>query len=267
MYQEESIYNLVPKEKILPEKDKRYRSFYPPWIAPTATTFNLNNTSYPNIANMNGEVALPRGAHPTRGNWRTFGLPEGGYKQPPEKFYKKGHQYKTIPPPERIRSESEIKRPPVPTLADKPIMGLKSDKNYITANAVDVILMAPKKKAKEEMDYLHKKYYGQIPNYLKKLKVEVENEYRTIREMQKRNEEEDAKRKKILTEEEVRQLREGLVKKLEQLKHSYGQITHKKEFDTLVTKRKKEGLEKQMEIIEQDLQRLNHQTVIVDLTR
>lgn len=220
MYQEESIYNLVPKEKILPEKDKRYRSFYPPWLHPTATTFNLNNTSYPKVANMNGEVLLPRGAHSTFGNWRTFGLPEGSYKQDPQNFYKKGHQYKTIPPPERIRSESEIRKPSVPTLADKPIMGLKSDKNYITANAVDAILMAPRKKAKEEFDYLKKKDYGKVPNYLKKLKVDIENEYKTIREMQIRNEEEDAKRRKVLTKEEIETLRQGLIKKLEQLKYS-----------------------------------------------
>ena len=267
MYQQESTYNLIPQEKILPEKDKRYRSYYPPWIAPTASTFILNNTSYPNVANMNGEIVFPRGAHPIRGNWTTFGKPMGGYKQDPQHFYKKGHQYKTIPPPERIRSESEIRRPPVPTIADKPIMGLHSDKNYITANAVDAILMAPRKKAKEEVDYLHKKDYGKVPKYLKKLKVEVENEYKTIREMQVRNEEEDAKRKKVLTEEEVKTLREGLLKKLEQLKYSYGQITHKKKFDTLVLLRKKEGLEKEMEIIEKDLQRLNNRTVIVDLTK
>lgn len=41
---------------------------------------------------------------------------------------------------EKVRSFSEIKKPKVPTLADKPIMGLKSDKNYIISNAVDVIL-------------------------------------------------------------------------------------------------------------------------------
>lgn len=267
MYQEESIYNLVPKEKILPEKEKRYRSFYPPWMAPTASTFILNNTSYPNVANMNGEIQLPRGAHPIRGGWRTFGLPEGGYKQDPDKFYRKGHQYKSIPPPERIRSISEVKKPPVPTLADKPIMGLKSDKNYITSNAVDSILMAPRKKKIQEKDYLHKKDYGKVPEYLKKLKIEIENEYKSIREMQIRNEEEEAKKKKVLTDEEIETLRQGLIKKLEQLKYSYGQITHKKKFDTLVCLRKKEGLEKEMEIIEKDLQKLNNKKVIVDLTR
>lgn len=74
-------------------------------------------------------------------------------------------------------------------------MGLKSDKNYITANAVDVILMAPKKKEVEQKDYLSKKNYGKVPEYLTKLKDEVENEYKTIREMQLRTDEEEAKKK------------------------------------------------------------------------
>jgi len=41
-----------------------------------------------------------------------------------------------------------------------------------------------------------------------------------------------------LTDDEKSNLVEGLQKKLEQLKKSYGDITHKTVFDTLVTKRK-----------------------------
>lgn len=74
-------------------------------------------------------------------------------------------------------------------------MGLKSDKNYITANAVDVILMQPKKKFVEEKNYLSKKDYGMVPKYISTLRQNVENEYRTIREMQNRTMEEENKRK------------------------------------------------------------------------
>lgn len=94
-----------------------------------------------------------------------------------------------------MRSTSEIRKPPIPTLADKPIMGLKSDKNYITSNAVDVILMQPKRKFTEEKNYLTKKNYGLIPNYISTLKNQVENEYKSIREMQNRTKEEESKRK------------------------------------------------------------------------
>ena len=216
---------------------------------------------------MNGDVIFPRGAHPIKENWATMGLPLGGYKQDPQHYYRKGHQYKTLPPPEKIRSMSEVEKPPVPTITDTPIMGLKSNKNYITSNAIDNILMPTWKKVKEEADYLHKKYYGEVPPYLTKLKRKVKEEYDSIREMQRRNEEEDAKRKKILSEDEIKTLREGLLKKLEQLKYSYGQITHKKKYDTLVLLKKKEGLEKEMAIVEKDLQSLNYKKVIVDLTK
>ena len=74
-------------------------------------------------------------------------------------------------------------------------MGLKSDKNYITANAVDVILMQPKKKFEETKNYLSKNNYGKVPVYISTLRNNVENEYRTIREMQNRTKEEENKRK------------------------------------------------------------------------
>jgi hypothetical protein len=78
MLQEESIYNLVPKMKIIPGKGVSYRSRYPPDIAPTASTFILQNSSFPGVANMSGEYKFPRGAHPILRNSATFGLPQGG---------------------------------------------------------------------------------------------------------------------------------------------------------------------------------------------
>ncbi len=74
-------------------------------------------------------------------------------------------------------------------------MGLKSDKNFITANAVDVILMQPKVKKSEEFDYLKKKNYGEVPKYISRLKDHVENEYKSIRELHLRSKEEESKKK------------------------------------------------------------------------
>lgn len=77
MYQEESIYNLVPKDKVEPEKKQRYRSMYPPDIAPTGSTFGLKTSSFPNVSNMNGDINLPKGAHPIKQAFATFGKPNG----------------------------------------------------------------------------------------------------------------------------------------------------------------------------------------------
>lgn len=117
-------------------------------------------------------------------------------------------------------------------------MGLKSDKNYITANAVDVILMATKKKPQTTTRYTEKKNYGKVPEYMNKIREDIEREYKTIREMQLRNEEDEARKKKKLSNEEVEALREGLHKRLAQVKKDYGNITHKTVFDTLVCTRK-----------------------------
>ena len=42
---------------------------------------------------------------------------------------------------------------------------------------------------------------------------------------------------------------------------------YKKKYDTLVLLRKKEGLEKEIAVVEKDLQLLNNQNVVVDLTK
>lgn len=139
---------------------------------------------------------------------------------------------------EKLRNKSEFKKPDVPKLDEKPIMGLKSDKNFITANAVEVILMGTKKKPQTSEDFLKKKNYGKVPDYLSRIKEDMEREYKTIRELQIRNEQDEAKLKKKLTNEEVECLREGLQKRLAQVKKEYGNITHKTIFDTLVCKNK-----------------------------
>lgn len=238
MYQEESIYNLVEQDKIKPLKEKMYISKFPHDLHPTASTFGLKTTSYPKICNMNGDFNLPRGAHKITSNGATFGKPEGTLKKDPNAFTRKGHQYIQYPQPEKLRNKSEFKKPSIPSLDDKPIMGLKSDKNYITANAVDVILMGTKKKPQTSSNFLEKTGYGKVPKYLTKIRQDIEEEYKTIKEMQKRNEEDEAKKKKTLDIEEVECLREGLQKRLAIVKKEYGNISHKTKIDTLVCQRK-----------------------------
>jgi hypothetical protein len=77
MFQEESIYNLVPQEVFKQEKEKLYISKFPKNLKPTATTFGLLTTSYPGSANYGGDFNLPRGAHPTASLNKTFGKPNG----------------------------------------------------------------------------------------------------------------------------------------------------------------------------------------------
>ena len=237
MLQEESIYNLVPKMKIIPGKGASYRSRYPPDIAPTASTFILQNSSFPGVANMSGEYKFPRGAHPILRNSATFGLPLGGYSPDPLNFHKKGETHKIYPPTEKLHTYSDIKKPAVPTVNDAPIFGLKTEKNFIIANAVDNILMQPKKR-NFSIDNPFHKYYGKVPDYIKKYRLNHENELNDIKEMRRRHQEEEDAKQRLLTEAEVSMLREGLKKKWEYYNNKYTGLTHKKVYDNLVLLRK-----------------------------
>lgn len=84
---------------------------------------------------------------------------------------------------ERKARETEFKKPPVPKKDEKPIHGLVSDKNFIVANAVENILAAPNLPASKDKDYLKKKNFGKVPQYLTKIKNEIEDEYNLVREM------------------------------------------------------------------------------------
>ena len=237
MLQQESIYNLVPKMKIIPEKGASYHSKHPPTLPPTASTFIPSNTSFPYVLNMNGDNTLPRGAHPLLKKSATFGLPLGSYSPNPHNFHKKGETHKILPPTEKLHQISQIKKPPVPTVKDAPILGLKTEKNFIISNAVDNILMEPKKRNMSVEQPFHK-YYGKVPIYIKKYKLNHENELKDLREMRKRHQEEEDAKQRLLTEAEVSELREGLKKKWEYYNHRYTGLTHKKFYDNLVLLRK-----------------------------
>lgn len=67
-------------------------------------------------------------------------------------------------------------RPPVPLRHEAPVLGLSSNKNFITSNAVEVILAKPKKVPQEEFKWTSKPGYGQAPVYLRRNKARVAEE-------------------------------------------------------------------------------------------
>lgn len=87
---DESIYNLIPKEQYVPEKPKRYKSQYPPNMAPTASTFGLKTTSKPVCSNLSGKFNLEGGHHANVAAGATMGAPKGALKPDTTGFRKKG---------------------------------------------------------------------------------------------------------------------------------------------------------------------------------
>ena len=97
--------------------------------------------------------------------------------------------------------------------------------------------MEPKKR-NLSIDQPFHKYYGKVPDYIKKYRLNHENELNDIREMRRKHQEEEDAKQRLLTEAEVSMLREGLKKKWEYYNNKYTGLTHKKVYDNLVLLRK-----------------------------
>jgi hypothetical protein len=114
---EESIFNLIPKERYEPAKPKRYKSTHPHDVPPTSTTFALKTTSKPQIANVSGDYKPEGGAHSQRGVSLTFGRPRGTLKPESTLFQKKGTGNPVLPPSgtlTKFQYTDDIKRAPFP---------------------------------------------------------------------------------------------------------------------------------------------------------
>lgn len=94
---EESIFNLIPKERYEPPKPKRYKSTHPHDVPPTYSTFALKTTSKPNVSNVSGDYQPQGGSHSQRGVSLTFGKPKGSFKPETTGFRKKGTGNPVLP--------------------------------------------------------------------------------------------------------------------------------------------------------------------------
>ena len=71
----------------------------------------------------------------------------------------------SLPPVRQYSYDCSYKKDPVPTVKDKPVLGLRSNKNFIVTNAVENILSVPKA-PKSDTNWIEKKDYGKVPDYL-----------------------------------------------------------------------------------------------------
>ena len=74
------------------------------------------------------------------------------------------------------------KKEGVPRVNERPVQGLKSNKNFIVTNAIENILSVAKK-GQEEQDWTKKKDFGQTPDYLNRIKDNIQNEYTMIQNL------------------------------------------------------------------------------------
>ncbi|XP_033762847.1 enkurin-like isoform X2 [Pecten maximus] len=171
--------------------------------------------------------------------------------------------------------DEERRRPAVPPKDNTPLMGLKTNKNFITTNAVQNITSVPKAPQKIYCDtrngdknyldpsglepkYIHKKEYGDTPKYLVKRKDE----------MQKAQEEYDAYiaehfrrgAMRSLTEEERQAILKGLQVNWEDIHEQYQSLSVVT--DTAPKKNRKERMEAEMKQLERDIETFERHKVI-----
>lgn len=215
---------------------------------------------------MSGDYNKFDGAHKSNSVSAHFGKPKGEIKPSPNTFKKKGTGTMVLPDATKFqRSTSVDRKPAVPKKDEAPILGLKTEKNFIVSNAVEIILK-PAKTQESVSDPLKKKAYGKVPQYLLKVKNDIEEEYNTLKQLKQEQLDEEDRQKFLMSEEEISALKEGLKKKWESVNKEYQTITHIRKPDTQGLKRKKETCEKELAQIEKDLALLEKPFVFVDTT-
>ena len=141
-------------------------------------------------------------------------------------------------------------------------MGLVTSKNFITANAVENILAVPKKPIDKNVDYINKPDYGKVPQYLDRVKSEIQEEYQYIKTMQDaRLAEENDNGVRALSEDERLELLDKLKQKWEKTNKEYQVLSFT--LDTAPKKARKERYEAELSQIEKDIEVMSRKNVFV----
>ncbi|KAK9833744.1 hypothetical protein WJX74_004757 [Apatococcus lobatus] len=220
----ESIYSLIPRPQPAVIKPGRYRSKHPGTI--NARQFVM-------------------GVKQAREH-ATFGLPGGQLAEPPAKFLKSHQKEPLLPTPGPPHHERMLRKSSVPSRTEKPQMGLVSQKNFVTANAIENILAKPKVHDTSERLYILKPDFGEVPAYLQRNREQIQQERQQAVTMAPSSEMSMQER-----EELVGQLKE----KWAVVNEAYQKLPFS--LDTPTKKRRKEELEKQLGQLEKDIKLLS----------
>jgi hypothetical protein len=234
---DESIYGLIPEPFHVPPKQPLYRSKFPgamPTNKKPAASMGQPHT----VVDAKNFLRRGEAAMPTVRNPSAVGVAK--------------------------RSTSKEK-PTVPRRDEKPVMGLVSQKNYITANAVDNILAVPKKPVSTDVNYLQKQDYGQVPQYLSRVKQQIAEEYAMIEEMTQSNQPQNEDEIDMLTDAEREKLLDGLKANWASINKEYQTLSFT--LDTPAKKKRKEEFEAQLEQIENDIKKLSKKFVFIHQDR
>ncbi|KAJ1436125.1 calmodulin-binding-domain-containing protein [Ochromonadaceae sp. CCMP2298] len=238
----ESIYNLVPYERQEAVKQPMYRSQNLNKDHVAGSTFGCHGTTRLYGA---GQMVKKDGA--------LFGPPKDDYNLP------KTHKLATIPKAGSF-SYGSRRKDTIPNKDERPIMGITTTKNFVTANAVEAILQAPKPMSNLELNYMMKEDFGKVPEYLTQVKEEIRRENVMIDRYIKEQMGEVEMAPEVyeeLPEDERADLVTDLKAKWDSVNAQYQKITHLVTLDTTGQVRRKETLEGALATLEADIQKLD----------
>mmetsp|Transcript_12617 Transcript_12617/g.12253 ORF Transcript_12617/g.12253 Transcript_12617/m.12253 type:complete len:223 (+) Transcript_12617:46-714(+) len=158
----------------------------------------------------------------------------------------------------RVRYQTKRKNA-VPAKDETPVVGMRSNKNFITANAVEAILQVPRVLQNNDLNYLKKEDYGKVPGYLSKVRDEIERENEMIDKYVKEQlgeVEREPETYEEIPDNERMELINALKNKWDNVNARYQQITHLVRLDTTGQVRRKEQLEAELKTLETDIERL-----------
>lgn len=248
----ESIYNLIPAPYVQPKRPPRYKSRHDPTKPVTGSTFGTFGTTRLHGA---GQALVQQSG--------SFG-PAATSGANPKNFLKRGQKTSSVPSRNAnvapFRYASDGRKPTVPRASEKPVFGLKTAKNFITANAVEAILQVPRVSDNEQPDYINKADYGRVPAYLAQVKDEISRENdmidQFVREQMGTDVDDEEPQVEQLGDEERDELVHLLKTKWDAVNGTYQRMCHQVKLDTHGKVVRKETMERQLEQLEADIRRL-----------
>jgi len=273
----ESIYQIVPPRVEIPVKPPMFKSKIPDY-PPTASTFHGPGTSHPIMSNMAGDAMQKIVRDRSHAE---FGKPAGTYKNDPATFMKKLARSSSVPSLREMKKTNPDQLKPThlkesrfaalggggpPKRDEKPVMGLKSSKNFLVTNAVEAILAQPRKNVDTTKDWLAKEDYGKVPKYLHSVKRDIQSEFDYIQQLHDQHHAENQPPIQPLEDEERVALLEGLKAKWEKRNVEYQAGTHVSVLSD-GQKRGRETCEAELSLLEKDIEKLGKTDILVDLSR
>ncbi|CBZ34398.1 hypothetical protein, conserved [Leishmania donovani] len=235
---------------------------------PTASTFGIHGTSAV-VANAGGEYT-DASVHPSRKSIGTFGR-EVGSTVTPENFLRKNEGPLTASRGAPTVDNSAFKKseyhrekakPDVPLRNERPVMGLRTEKNFVVANAVEntmavptKVTPAPQPRATDREDF------GKVPQYITEIKEDM-NARKQMLEDHKAADRAAQERWSEISPSELAQLLEGLQRRWDALNKDY-QTKGFSKLETPSQRAHQELVEKQLVAVEFSMQKLSRQHVFV----